>query len=45
MVSRFEQRGGHNDLITGIFPRVALGVTAVAEFSGPFIFGVAVLKP
>ena len=23
-------------------PRVALGVTAVAEFSGPFIFGVAV---
>jgi PiT family inorganic phosphate transporter len=25
-------------------PRVALGVTAVAEFSGPFIFGVAVAK-
>ena len=23
-------------------PRVALGVTAVAEFSGPFLFGVAV---
>ena len=25
-------------------PRVALGVTAVAEFSGPFIFGVAVAQ-
>jgi PiT family inorganic phosphate transporter len=25
-------------------PRVALGVTAVAEFAGPFIFGVAVAK-
>ena len=25
-------------------PRVALGVTAVAEFSGPFLFGVAVAK-
>jgi inorganic phosphate transporter, PiT family len=25
-------------------PQVALGVTAVAEFSGPFIFGVAVAK-
>ena len=25
-------------------PRVALGVTAIAEFSGPFIFGVAVAK-
>lgn len=25
-------------------PRVALGVTAMAEFSGPFIFGVAVAK-
>jgi inorganic phosphate transporter, PiT family len=25
-------------------PRVALGVTAVAEFSGPFIFGVTVAK-
>ncbi len=25
-------------------PRVALGVTAVAEFSGPFIFGVAVAE-
>jgi len=25
-------------------PRVALGVTAVCEFSGPFIFGVAVAK-
>jgi PiT family inorganic phosphate transporter len=25
-------------------PRVALGVTALAEFSGPFIFGVAVAK-
>src|SRR5512142_1823118 len=23
-------------------PRVALGVTAISEFSGPFIFGVAV---
>ena len=25
-------------------PRVALGVTAVAEFSGPFLFGVAVAR-
>lgn len=25
-------------------PRVALGMTAIAEFSGPFIFGVAVAK-
>ena len=25
-------------------PRVALGVTALAEFSGPFIFGIAVAK-
>ena len=25
-------------------PRVALGVTAIAEFSGPFLFGVAVAK-
>src|SRR5512140_809563 len=25
-------------------PRVALGVTALAEFSGPFIFGVAVAE-
>ena len=25
-------------------PRVALGVTALAEFMGPFIFGVAVAK-
>jgi PiT family inorganic phosphate transporter len=25
-------------------PRIALGVTAVAEFSGPFIFGVAVAR-
>jgi PiT family inorganic phosphate transporter len=25
-------------------PRVAMGVTALAEFSGPFIFGVALAK-